>query len=89
VALGYQTFVTSVRLDSAGAVPFAGVGRVVSTQVRVVTPTATPAPASPASSTGAVLPASVGELFDFEQPAVPTASTRREKRARFIRTLQE
>jgi hypothetical protein len=58
-AVGYQTSVTSVRLGSAGAVPFCGVGRDGSIHVRVVTPTATPpastSPASPASGAGEAL----------------------------------
>jgi len=72
--VGYQTSVTRVRLGSAGAVPFCGVGRDVSIHVRVVTPTdGPPASVSPAS----VSPASGGvEAVAFVQPARPTASAR-------------
>ena len=71
--VGYHTSVTRVRLGSAGAVPFAGVDRAMSTHVRVVTPTGTPTPASPPSA------ASVGAALAFEQPA--SAASRRGSRA--------
>src|SRR5215470_12308121 len=68
---GYQTSVTSVRLGAPGNVPFAIVGRLESTNIKVVTPT----PAEPGCNTMALVRGASGGVPELPSPSPPQPAT--------------